>query len=78
VVLEHHTRVALAVSRAFLEVRIFEFSVFRIFRNFKKKYDKNTPVSPILVVIRVYKLKKKGEQVKNTMATAYEFVRKLL
>jgi hypothetical protein len=44
---------------------------------FKIKYDENTPVSPILVVIRVYKLKK-GEQVKNTMATAYEFVRKLL
>jgi hypothetical protein len=51
------------------------FGIFDFFQ--KKKYDKNTPVSPILVVIRVNKFKK-GEQVKNTIATSYESVRKLL
>ena len=52
--MKHHTRVELAVPRAFLEVRIFEFSVFRNLRILKKKkYDKNTPVSHTLAVIRV-------------------------
>jgi hypothetical protein len=39
---------------------------------------KNTPVSSILVVIRVYKLKKKRKTRQNAMATVHELVRKLL
>jgi hypothetical protein len=44
VVLKHYMRAALAVSRAFLEVRTFELLT---------KYDKNTTVSHTLAVIRV-------------------------
>ena len=53
-----------------------KFSNSQIFEIFKC-FDKNTPVSPILVVIRTCRLKK-GEQVKNAIVTMHEFVSKLL
>jgi hypothetical protein len=61
VVLEHHTRVILAVSQAFLERCSDENSKWSEFLNFIKIHDKNTPVSHMLVGIRVYGLTKKKE-----------------
>ena len=78
-VLKHHTRVILAVSQAFLERFSDENSKLSEFSNFIKIHDKNTPVSHMLVGIRVYKLtKKKGEQVQNAIVTLTKFLREPL
>jgi hypothetical protein len=55
----------------------FSGNFFRNFKILKNKYDKNTPVSQTLAVIRVYKLKKR-EHVKNAYVISHIFVRKPL